>query len=262
MQVSTKDFQLLIILVTLIFLIAPLFLVIYINLYNSRKKRHIDEKAVMKEDFEAEILQAQMEIREQTMQTIGSDLHDNIGQLLSLTNLTLKSVELNDRDKSQQKIDTAIGLTSRSIQELRSLGKLFQGEQLISKGLSIAINHELEWLNRLEKYQINYNNDVAGNLQLSADKELILFRLFQETLNNIIKHAEATSISVFLDYAADNLTLTIEDNGVGFNTTVVQKASAGMGLQNIHKRANLIGGEATIDSRSGLGTIVQIKVPY
>src|SRR5450631_1643504 len=150
-KMGTEEVRNLLIIITAIFLIAPAFIVVYIFVYNQRKKKHIEEKAQMKLTFEAEIAKTQYEVQEQTMQTIGADLHDNIGQLLSLTSLTLNSIELDNQSKAQQKIDAAIDLTVRSIKEMRLLGKLLQGDQLVVMGLSEAIKHEIDWMERSGK---------------------------------------------------------------------------------------------------------------
>src|ERR1700712_2438107 len=105
------DIKKIILILTLIFLIAPTFIVMFVIIYNQRKKRHIEEKELMKFTFEAELVKTQLEVQEQTMQTIGADLHDNIGQLLSLTSLTLNSIEVENQDKARQKIDAVIDLT-------------------------------------------------------------------------------------------------------------------------------------------------------
>lgn len=222
----------------------------------------MEEKLSLKQDFEAELLKAQIEIREQTLEKVGADLHDSIGQLLSLTNLTLKSIDVEDPCKTKQKTETAIDLTSRSIQELRLLGKLLQGEQLISQGLHYAIKNELEWLNKLDHYQIDYQNETVESLKLNVDKELILFRLFQEIINNILKHATASKISVLLSSSKDCFLLKVADDGKGFNIENTLQQSTGMGLNNIHKRANIIGGEISISSQPGQGTKINISVPY
>ncbi|RZL10034.1 MAG: hypothetical protein EOO89_21310, partial [Pedobacter sp.] len=95
---------------TLIFIIAPIAIIIYILVYNKRKRKHKEEKEQMKLAFNYELVAAQHEIKEQTMQTIGADLHDNIGQILSLTALTLKSIEPGEPEKILPKVDAAIEL--------------------------------------------------------------------------------------------------------------------------------------------------------
>jgi len=252
----------LILVTTLIFLIAPASIVVYIFIYNSRKKKHIEEKAQMKLTFETEIAKAQLEVQEQTMQTIGADLHDNIGQLLSLTSLTLNSIELEDKNRSQQKIDAAIDLTLRSIKEMRLLGKLLQGDQLVVAGLSAAIRHEISWMERSGKYEIAYRQaeemPAAGN----PDKDLILFRILQEILNNIIKHAAASRINISLEYMDGTLQLRVTDDGVGFNAAGLLDEQRGMGLQNIRKRAGIIGGAVAIESKPGEGAQISISISY
>jgi two-component system NarL family sensor kinase len=259
---ANEEIRNLIIISTAIFLIAPTFIVVYIFIYNNRKKRHIEEKAQMKLTFEAEIAKAQLEVQEQTMQTIGADLHDNIGQLLSLTSLTLNSIELDNPAKARQKIDDSIGLTLRSIKEMRLLGHLLQGDQLVAIGLPEAIRQEIAWMERSGRYEIAYVTSDEIPAINNPDKDLIIFRILQEMFNNIIKHAAATKISVKLDYEAGALKLYVNDNGVGFVADGEPLARHGMGLQNIQKRAGIIGGQATIVSNPGEGTQITIFIPY
>jgi len=252
----------LILITSIIFILAPISIIIYIFVYNRRKKKHIEEKALMKLTFDAELTKTQLEVQEQTMQTIGADLHDNIGQLLSLTSLTLNSIELDNQSKAKQKIDAAIDLTLRSIKEMRLLGKLLQGDQLIVLGLSEAIRHEISWMERSGRYEISYSEEGEIPAVNNPDKDLILFRILQEILNNIIKHASATQISIKLEYLNEQLKFEINDNGVGFNADDLSSAQTGMGLQNIRKRAGIIGGEVEIKSNPGEGTCITIFIPY
>ncbi|MFI5159376.1 MAG: histidine kinase, partial [Sphingobacteriales bacterium] len=156
---ASKDIVQVVVFATAIFLLAPAFIVVYIAVYNRRKKKHIEEKAQMKLTFEAEIAKTQYEVQEQTMQTIGADLHDNIGQLLSLTSLTLNSIEVDSPKKAREKVDAAIDLTLRSIKEMRLLGKLLQGDQLMVLGLAEAIRYEIAWMEKSGKYKVTYIED-------------------------------------------------------------------------------------------------------
>ncbi|ASU35963.1 sensor histidine kinase [Mucilaginibacter xinganensis] len=259
---GNNEIKQLVITATLIFLMAPAFVLAYIFVYNKRKKMHIKEKALMQLTFDAEITKSQLEVQEQTMQTIGADLHDNIGQLLSLTSLTLNSIELENAPKARQKIDAAIDLTVRSIKEMRLLGKLLQGDQLIVLGLSEAIRHEINWIEKSGKYQVNYIIEGEMPAANSGDKDLILFRILQEVLNNIIKHAQATQLTIKLDYREPSLQLVVMDDGIGFNPDTLTAGQIGMGLQNIQKRAGIIGGYADISSHPDKGTTITVFIPY
>lgn len=256
-----EDFRNLILITTFIFLLAPAFVLVYISIYNRRKKMYAEEKAQMKLAFDAEIIKTQMEVQEQTMQTIGAELHDNIGQLLSLTTLTLNSIELNDPVKAQQKIETSLDLTIRSIKEMRLLGKLLQGDQLVGIGLYEAIRYQIIWLERSGQYKVNYEYDdlLVGN---NPDKNLIIFRILQEVLNNVIKHAFATLINIKIRHFDGKLHLQIIDNGKGFNRMELSEEQTGMGLKNIYKRAGIVCGEVIINSRQDAGTSVEIFIPY
>lgn len=259
---ADKEFHRLILITVAIFLIAPAFIIVYILIQNQRKKKHIEEKAQMQQTFAAELLKTQLEVQEQTMQTIGADLHDNIGQLLSLTSLTLNSIEIIDANKAQQKIDTALDLNSRCIKELRLLGKLLQGEQLIGNGLAEAISFEIAWIEKAGQFQVDYQTENECTESSNADKDLLVFRILQEILNNIIKHAFASQIKIKLCCRDNYLQLTVEDNGVGFFADEVPEKQSGMGLHNIRKRADLMGGEVAIKSKPGTGTFVQLNIPY
>ena len=245
-------------LVTIFFILMVAIIIITAVLYHNRKRSHQIDLA----NFQNILLQAQLEVQEQTMQTIGADLHDNIGQLLSLTSLTLNSVELEESHKAYPKIDAAIGLTAKSIQEMRLLGKLLQGDQLVRLGLSEAIRYQIDWLERSGRYEISYDEESEIPSEKNSNIDLILFRILQEILNNVIKHARATCIGVKLAYCEGKLQLQIIDNGVGFDAGNLPAGNAGMGLHNIQKRAAIVGGEISIDSKPGVGTRIALVVPY
>ncbi|WP_428328734.1 sensor histidine kinase [Mucilaginibacter sp.] len=245
-------------LISIFFILLISIIIITAILYHNRKRTHKIEVA----NFQNILIQSQLEVQEQTMQTIGADLHDNIGQLLSLTSLTLNSIELDNELKAKQKIDAAIDLTVRSIKEMRQLGKLLQGDQLIVLGLAEAIRHEINWVERSGKFKVTYVDEGEIPAVNNPDKDLIIFRIMQEAINNIIKHAFATEINIKLGYIENKMQLLITDNGVGFDTANMPSEQLGMGLQNIRKRAGIIGGEVAILSTPGKGTKITIYIPY
>jgi len=262
MSKEQTDLYTSIILISLIFLIIVIGLVILVTTYYRKKRIHLDEKKLLHQKFEAELLKSQIEVQEQTMQTIASNLHDNIGQLLSLTNLTLASINIHDQEKASKKIDNSTELVNKSIKELRELAKLLQGEKLLEKGIGYALAQEIDWLKKSEVYQITFSNQLEEHLEASPEKDLIILRLFQEIINNIIKHAQATEIIISLAQKQDNLFITIEENGVGFNYQAISKNSNGLGLHTIEKRIKLIEGTFQVDSTIGKGTRITLIIPY
>ncbi|MDJ1502876.1 sensor histidine kinase [Xanthocytophaga agilis] len=260
MQISPENVATLIVIISVIFLIAPLFLVSYVNLYNQRKKKHQEEKEQLKRDFDLEMLRVQMEVKEETLKTLGAELHDNIGQILSLTTITLTSINLEDAASSTRKLTSATELTRRAIREIRDLSQLLNGENLLKRGLVAAIELELDWLSRLERYTLTFNKKEFNPASSHNNKDVIVFRLFQELISNIIRHAHATQITILLESHTNTLQLTVKDNGVGFTKNKPQKT--GMGLYTIEKRAGMIQGTVQFDTAPGQGTSVKIEVPY
>jgi two-component system NarL family sensor kinase len=260
---GNKDVTALVLVTTLIFSLSLIFIVVYIMSYNKRKRKHAEEKIRMKQLFATEIARAELEVMERTMQTIGTDLHDNIGQLLSLTSFTLNSVSTDDPVRSRQKVDSAIELIKKSIKEMRQLGKLLQGEQLLSYGLRAAVEQEIQWLEKSGQFHVSCEIEGMFGEDKNHEKDLIVFRILQEVLNNIIKHAQANLIELSLLKKEGWLTLSVRDNGTGFEQVHLGlTATEGIGLRNIERRTRLIDGEMTIKSAPGEGSSIIIQIPY
>lgn len=262
MQLTSKEIIVIIALTTFIFLLAPLFLLIYIKTSNNRKRRDLEEKHTMQLKFDAELLKTQIEVQEQTMQTIASDLHDNIGQLLSLTALTLSSIDLKEPQRSEKKVSESLNLVNTSIKELRDLAKLIHGELILQAGLGSAIKQELDRLKKAGNYKLKVKNELVNSTLSSPHKDLIILRLLQEIINNVIKHAKATAIEFTIGIANDKMNLNVKDNGIGFNVEAMQLKSSGMGLSSIYKRVALINGTILINATPVEGTTISIEIPY
>lgn len=262
MPKEQKDLYTSIILISLIFLVIVVGLILLVTSYYRKKRNHLEEKKLLNQKFESELLKTQIEVQEQTMQLIASNLHDNIGQLLSLTNLTLGSIQINAEEKIQKKVDTSIELVNKSIQELRALAKLLHGEQLLQLGIAAAIEQEVTWLSKTEIYQIQLENGMKNATLLSPKKDLVILRLFQEIVNNIIKHAQATEIKIQLHQRNDKFFLSVAENGVGFDYESTKRSNHGLGLFSIEKRIKMIGGTFQLQSSKNIGTQVIIEIPY
>ncbi len=216
----------------------------------------------MQQKFASEILQTRVEVQDQTMQSIATELHDNVGQLLSLTTLTLNSVNLNDEDKARKKIDNSLALVNKSIKELRELAKLLHGEQLVENGIGHAIDQEINWLNKTGTYGLQVNNQLLDLQVTSPDKDLIILRLLQEIINNIIKHAQAKHIQIDACLDKNVLHLKVAENGIGFDPDEMKTKKSGMGLNSIYKRIEMINGKLVLNSAPGKGTSISIEIPY
>ncbi|WP_231458925.1 MULTISPECIES: sensor histidine kinase [unclassified Pedobacter] len=247
---------------SLVFLLMPISLLMYIRSYNRHKKNHFIEKENMRQKFESEILKTHIEVQDQTMQTIATELHDNIGQLLSLTTLTLNSIQITDNEKASEKISSSLSLVSKSIKEIRELAKILHGEQIVESGIGNAIEQEISWLRKIEGYTLQVTNDLLQINITSQDKDLIILRLLQEIINNIIKHAQASTIQIDTSLKNETLLLTVKENGIGFNYEDAAKRKTGMGLNSIKKRVEMIDGKIDVISAPEKGTSIFIEIPY
>jgi two-component system NarL family sensor kinase len=147
--------------------------------------------------------------------------------------------------------------------DLANLTKSLHTDRITQIGLAESIHFELENINRTGLLEIEFG--ISGiEESLDDQKSIVLFRIFQENLNNILKHSKAKKIQVTLTYLADKFIMKIIDDGIGFN--VVEKknstsSAAGVGLKSIFNRAKLIGAEIDMQSEPGQGTIVSIQLP-
>ena len=228
--------------------------------YNNRQKKHIQEKQLMKTQFQQELLQTQLEIQEQTLKTISEEIHDNVGQVLSLVKLNLNTiVNIND-EKAQLKIESTKNLVSKAINDLRELSRSLHGERIGEIGLQEAIENELKIIQNTGQFKTELN--ITGQVYTqNPQKEMVLFRIVQEALHNAVKHANATNLKVVMNYSAANFTLTISDDGTGFLADQLLTSQTGIGLKSMRNRAALIGGEFSLQSSKNNGTSISIELP-
>jgi two-component system NarL family sensor kinase len=262
MEYTESQLAVAIIIGCLVLIILAVFLLLFLLFFMNKKRKLFREQLLLQQQFQTELVQTRIEVQEQTSRNLASELHDNIGQLLSLTNVTLASINPDDIEKTRQKVNDTKELVSRSIKELRQLSKLVHGEQLIKSGLAEAIKQELAWVERSGVYSVNFVQKRDNGEQSQPDKDLFLYRLLQESLNNIIKHANATRIDLSLSEIQGVLQLVIADNGSGFDVETKMNSSEGLGLQNMQKRISLLGGEMQVESTAAKGTTITFTIPY
>lgn len=262
MESRGEDINITIIYLTIGFLLLAGVIIFFIIIYRTRLNRHIKEKIQQQVDFQQELLHTQLEIQEQTLKTISQEIHDNIGQTLSLAKLNL-ALEDEQQSGGNIKVASSHQLVSKAIQDLRDLSRSLNTDYVAEMGLIRSIEYELEMISKTGV--IKTNLQVEGQQRkLDKQKELILFRIVQESLNNIIKHAGADKLSVTANYQLQELLIIINDNGKGVDLTPLNEnavAGFGLGIRNMDNRAKLIGAEFSMTSTIGSGTTVNIKLP-
>jgi len=212
-----------------------------------------------KSKYEQELLKVKLELQEGAFLKVSSEIHDNIGQVLSSVSVTLQSL------KAPVEIAPAIDVSANRIievtGELRHLSHMLNGVRVEQLGLIEAIKREITYL-RLNKtiYVAFFHPDKAQLPELSGSQVLLMFRIAQESIHNVIRHSKATTLTVNLIYTAQNniLKMQISDNGIGFLPATDQPV--GMGLLTMRERAKLLNGELSVSKNGEAGSIVSLTV--
>jgi two-component system NarL family sensor kinase len=169
-------------------------------------------------------------------------------------------LNLKDVAAASHQISYSTDLLTRAMDDLRDLSKSLSSDIIKNGGLTKAIDVQIGQLRKLEKLNVTYQ--LNGDYRfLDEQKEMFILRILQEAINNVIRHSEATGIEVLLSYLDNNLTLLIRDNGKGFDPSSIRKQD-GSGINNMTKRAKMIGARFNIDSTAQTGTLIIIAVPY
>lgn len=250
----------LIVVVIIVLIIACFFIFIVVAFANQRKRIYMEEKSTMELTFQQELLKTQLEIQEQTFMNISQEIHDNIGQVLSLAKINLATIQESQSPAHGFKINDTRTLITQAIQDLRDLSKTINPDYIIEMGLARSIEGELEKVNKTGIFQTSFQID--GDIRrLGSQKELILFRIVQELLNNAMKHSQAKNVEVLLTYFSPNFELNFTDDGLGFdNQQVTEIEKPGLGMKNIRTRLALIGGAYVLQTSPGKGTSITISL--
>ncbi len=233
--------------------------------FQQQKKRFLHQQEVieLRESFNQIILQSKLEIQERTLDHIAKELHANFSHLVSLININLSAVLAESSGDVKDHISETKLLSKQLMSEIKALSVSLNSDYIMKAGFHKTIENELQRLKKTKKYQVTYTQ-TGVPFRLPSGREVVLFRLCQEILNNIVKHSQAQSVDVALDYSEEALSIKIEDNGVGFDIETVKEKSIekeSTGLLNIAGRAKLINANLDIRSSQGSGTLVKVIIP-
>ena len=202
-------------------------------------------------------MRSQIDVQEQTFQKISCEIHDNIALTLSLSKIYLHDIDFNDQTDANDKINLSVCLIKKAMDDLNNLSRSLNTDSIQKFGLIKSVQQLVNDISKTELFRITLNVKGTGNLPVND--EVTTFRMIQEVLNNIIRHAHATEVIVRIDFEKSNLKVCISDNGIGFNAD--QSHEAGTGLNNLNKRAQIINAGLRIESTPHQGTTVKIIVP-
>lgn len=240
-------FTLLIIVLTMIF--------VYV-IFIQKKTRLLIAQKEKDMRFEKELATSQIEMKEQTLNYIGQELHDDLGQKLSVVRLRQNQLIAKMKNSEKEELVELNELLGECIQDIRDLSKTLITEQVIHFGLIESLEREISKIQKLRLLKIELITQ-KHDIDIMPKHGLILFRIIQESINNILKHSKAKNVSIKIEDDHEKLDILISDNGKGFNTNLKKDGS---GLKNMELRAKIIHAEFSIQSEPEKGT--QTSITY
>lgn len=205
----------------------------------------MEEKKRLELAYKHELANVTIEIQESILENISRELHDNIGQLLTVAKIHLNTIVKHPEKRTTEKFIETNNVVDMAISELRILSKTPGTDKIKQFSLLNALSIELDRINKLESVKVLLM--IKGEIvPFSADTKIIIFRIIQEFICNTIKYASASELNIILNYDIDNFVLDIADNGKGFDMN--SKMHQGSGISNIKNRAALIGAACVFKS--------------
>jgi signal transduction histidine kinase len=206
-----------------------------------------------------QVAQATIDGQEKERLEMGKELHDNIGQQLTTIKLFLDLAKTTADEKTLGMVNRALRNISEVINEVRSISRSLVPPTLKDLGFIDSVNDLIDSLRSAQSVTVELDYYEFDEDQLPDNKKLALYRIIQEQLNNIVKYANASYVSIMLRLTAGNILLQIKDDGVGFDLANVKK---GLGVTNIHNRAELFGGKVLVNTSPGKGCEINVSLPH
>jgi signal transduction histidine kinase len=239
------------------------FIIFMILEFNKRQNDLTNNIRILELNQEKNILNAQLEIQEETFRQISQEIHDNISLSLTLAKLNLNTFSLQNNGTTPNMIESSIDLISKALADLNDISKSMDADLISSHGLISALQYEAELIRKAGIHDIQV--EVEGDpIYLESSKELLVFRMIQEACNNILKHAQADQIRIRLHYKKNALAVGVCDNGKGFDLESLSgfnPSKRSSGLKNIRNRASLMHASVDIQSDALKGTRLHILIP-
>jgi signal transduction histidine kinase len=259
-QISRRNWQIGLLVISL--LAASLMFFLWLN--NLNKKRQLQQRQIEQLEQEKQLLSTQALLRgqEEERSRMAKDLHDGLGGMLSGIKLTLGAMKGNMvlTEENARLFTGALSKLDQTISEMRRVAHSMMPEALLRLGLGQALNDYCNGLSESSAdLTINYQQ-FGLEERLPNDTEIVVYRIVQELLTNVVKHSEASEALVQLIRQENLLMLTVEDNGRGFSVENAQK-SFGSGLNNIRSRVGYLNGSIDTKSEHGKGSSFHIEIP-
>jgi signal transduction histidine kinase len=240
------------------------FLIFFLWVVNLNKKRQLQKRKIQQLEQEKQLLsvQALLKGQEEERSRMAKDLHDGLGGMLSGIKLTLGGMKGNMvlTEENARLFSGALLKLDQTIGEMRRVAHSMMPEALLRLGLGQALSDYCNGLTESSAGLLVNYQQFGLKERLPNDTEIVVYRIVQELLTNVIKHSKATQVLVQLMQQDNLLMLTVEDNGQGFKPETVLNNN-GSGLSNIHSRVSYLHGTIDIKSEPGKGSSFHIEIP-
>lgn len=262
-----KKLQQTYVIIAIILLVLSIVLILYFRqrfrntqlLNIAERKEHDGEIKDLLKTQETKALQSMVQGKEEERRHLAKELHNHLGSLLATVKVNLNGLESNDEAK-QEKI---IGLVDQACQDVRNLSHELHMGVSENFGLIPALKELTSHLQRSNGLKVMFSASI-DNVMLDAQNEILIYRIVQELVSNVLKHADATKLTISLTgFEEGNLVnILVEDNGKGFNLDKPEKTSKGIGLDSLTEMIQKLDGEIGIDSSAKSGTTVSADIPF
>jgi signal transduction histidine kinase/tetratricopeptide (TPR) repeat protein len=226
------------------------------------QKQKLQQQRISELETEKQLMatEAVLKGEEKERSRLAKDLHDGLGGMLSGIKYSFNSMKENliMTPENQRAFERSMDMLDSSIKEMRRVAHNMMPESLVKFGLDTALKDFCHDINQSGALKVNYQSIGLSDMQLDQTTAITVYRIVQELINNTMKHAAAKSAIVQVSVSGKQLSVTVEDDGKGFDTAIIKRAE-GIGWSNIQHRVDFLKGRLDVDSQPGKGTSVQIE---
>ncbi|UOE39762.1 sensor histidine kinase [Chryseobacterium suipulveris] len=230
----------------------------YYKNFRHRQKIKFQKEILHQQDLATK---AAMSAEDNERKRMAMHLHDGVGQMLNATNMNLQVLEeyQNNKEGFEMVMNKTRNILTDAMTEVRTLSHQIMPNMLVKNSLSNALR---ELIDKSNSPKLHINLTIDGLQEdLAENVQIVMFRIIQECINNTIKHANASEIDIAVKQDSNEISASFRDNGRGFDPTLYQSKSEGMGLENIKSRIEFLKGYFQLDSEKSKGTSITVKIP-
>lgn len=245
-----------------------LFIIILMVMYQKRQNAFKREISFMKKDYDLQLNKTQIDTQENMLSEISQKLHHEVKNNIDAVTLQIKNIAYQIQSNStslpiiKKELESIAMQNDFVKQQVRLTSHSLMPERIEQIGLMGAIENEIIKFEKSSSIEIILDVDRSINYNLDQKESILVFRLLQETLSNILNHANATTVKVLIGVEKNMFFLTIQDDGVGFNVNEKRKSkSSGIGIIDLKRRADYINAIYNINSKPGFGSTSDLRLP-